>query len=138
MFDTSLMVTAIRSPAGASRRLLTAALQRKLTLVVSVPLMIEYEAVMTRPEHLEASNMTVEHVEKLLDSVTAVAERVRVAFRWRPVLHDPNDDMVLEAAVNGQARIISTFNRSDFGNAALFGIEILSPREAWLRLESET
>ncbi|MER9560026.1 PIN domain-containing protein [Mesorhizobium sp. M0323] len=52
LLDTATMVAAIRSDAGASRQLLVAALERRLTLIASVTLMIEYEAVMTRPEHL--------------------------------------------------------------------------------------
>ena len=47
VLDTATMVAAIRSGAGASRRLLTAALERRFTLLASVPLMIEYQAVMT-------------------------------------------------------------------------------------------
>jgi hypothetical protein len=56
--------------------------------LVSVPLLIEYEAVMTRPEHLRAARLTTEDVGVLLDAVAAVAERVRLAFLWRPVLPD--------------------------------------------------
>jgi predicted nucleic acid-binding protein len=47
ILDTATMVAAIRSDAGASRRLLAAALQSQFTLLASVPLMIEYQAVMT-------------------------------------------------------------------------------------------
>jgi hypothetical protein len=36
----------------------------------SVPLMIEYESVMTRPVHLEASRLSHEDVQVLLDAVT--------------------------------------------------------------------
>jgi predicted nucleic acid-binding protein len=50
------------------------------------------------------------------------------------MLRDPDDDMVLEAAVNGRADAIVTFNRRDFGPAAQFGIEILSPGAAVARL----
>ncbi|WP_208604627.1 PIN domain-containing protein [Mesorhizobium qingshengii] len=54
LLDTASLVAAIRSDAGAARQLLAAALERRLTLIVSVTLMTEYQAVMTRPEHLEA------------------------------------------------------------------------------------
>ena len=43
----------------------------------------------------------------------------------------PMIEMVLEAAVNGQASAIVTFNRRDFADAAgQFGIEILLPKQA--------
>jgi predicted nucleic acid-binding protein len=131
------MVAAIRSDSGASRRLLRAALEgRGLRLLVSVPLLIEYEAVMTRPEHLRAARLTTEDVDVLLDAVAAVAERVRLAFLWRPVLPDADDDMILETAMNGRADGIVTFNRRDFEPAnRRFGMVVLSPGDAVRRLE---
>ena len=108
------MVAAIRSDAGASRRLLVAALEQRFTLLVSVALMVEYEAVMTRKQHLVASKLSAEDVGVLLDAVASVSEPVRPAFLWRPSLRDADDDMVLEVAVNGRANAIVTFNRRDF------------------------
>jgi len=129
------MVAAIRSDAGASRRLLVAALEQRFTLLVSVPLMVEYEAVMTRAQHLLASNLSAEDVGILLDAVASVGEPVRTDFLWRPSLRDPDDDMVLEVAVNGRADAIVTFNRRDFRPAReRFGIEVLLPGTAIERL----
>lgn len=54
---TDVMLAAIRRDTGASRRLLVAGLVRGYTLVLSVPLAIECEAVMTRPEHLAAPRL---------------------------------------------------------------------------------
>jgi predicted nucleic acid-binding protein len=141
VLDTAAMVAAIRSDAGASRWLLRAALNRRprVTLLVSVPLLFEYEAVMTRIEHLKAARLSAADVGVLLDAVAAVAEPVRLAFLWRPVLPDIDDDMVLEAAVNGRADAIVTFNRRDFGAAAeQFGIPVLLPGEAIERLEKRS
>ena len=132
------MVAAIRSDAGASRRLLAAALERRFTLLASVPLMIEYQAVMTRPEHLDASGLSAADADVLLDAVATVTEPVRLAFLWRPAARDPDDDMVLEAAVNGSADAIVTFNARDFRAAAgRFGVRVLVPGEAWKALETE-
>jgi putative PIN family toxin of toxin-antitoxin system len=139
VLDTSTMVAALRSDAGASRRLLVAALERRITVLASVPLMIEYEAVMTRPEHLEAARLSLEDLGVLLDAVAAVTEPVRLSFLWRPIVRDPDDDMVLEAAVNGRADAIVTFNRRDFDKGARrFGIGVLSPREALRQLEDQS
>jgi len=138
VLDTTAMVAAMRSNVGASRWLLHSALeqQRGLTLLVSVPLLIEYEAVMTRPEHLRTARLSARDVAVLLDAVAAVAEPVRLAFLWRHTLPDPNDDMVLEAAVNGRADGIVTFNGRDFTLAPKqSGIAVLLPGEAMKRLE---
>ena len=76
----------------------------------------------------------MEDVEGVLDGLAAVGRRVRLASRWRPALADPNDDMVLETAVNGQAHAIVTFNERDFNPvAARFGCRVMRPGE-FLRL----
>ena len=139
LLDTAAMIAAIRSDSGASRRLLRAALQGQgVTLLLSVPLLIEYEAVMTRAEHLSAAGLTVGEVGSLLDAVAGVAERVRLAFLWRPLLPDIDDDMVLETAVNGRADAIVTFNRRDFALATeQFGIAVLASAEALSRVGKE-
>jgi putative PIN family toxin of toxin-antitoxin system len=137
VLDTDVMIAAIRSDAGASRRLLSAGLRRRILLLISVPLVLEYEAVMTRPEHLEAAGLTNGEVNVLLDTVIATAEPVRLAFLWRPSLKDPDDDMVLETAVNGRADRLVTFNRRDFGTVGLqFGIVACSPGDAVKLLEN--
>jgi predicted nucleic acid-binding protein len=74
VLDTTAMVAAIRSDAGASRRLLVAALERQFTLLVSVPLLIEYQAVMTRPEHLVVAGLSPDDIGALLDAVALVSE----------------------------------------------------------------
>jgi putative PIN family toxin of toxin-antitoxin system len=139
VLDTAAMVAAIRSDSGASRHLLRAALERGVvTLLVSVPLLIEYEATMTQPEQLTAAGLTADEVGRLLDAVAAVAESVTLAFLWRPLLPDADDDMVLETAVNGRADGIVTFNRCDLAAAEReFGIEVLSPGDALRRLEKD-
>ena len=140
MLDTTVLVAAIRGGAGASRWLLRAALERRrgLTLLVSVPLLIEYEAVVTRAEHLAASGLSTADVGVLLDAVAAVAEPVRLAYLWRPTLPDADDDMVLEVAVNGRADGIVTFNLSDFVRPAKqFGVKVMRTGEAVKRLEQK-
>ncbi len=65
-----------------------------------------------------------------------LAEPVKTHFLWRPQLRDPNDEMVLEAAVNGRADAVVTFNVRDYGDAASrFGVEVLLPREAIARIK---
>ncbi len=56
-------------------------------------------------------------------------------FLWRPQLHDPADKMVLDAAINGAADALVTFNRQDFGQVpGRFGIALLLPQEALRKL----
>jgi predicted nucleic acid-binding protein len=108
----------------------------ELTGVATVAMMAEYEAVLKRPEHLAAANLTTEQVDNFLDALAALFVEVVPYFLWRPVLKDPDDEIILEAAVNGQAKVIITFNTRHFSSGArLFGIEALKPSEALRRFK---
>jgi predicted nucleic acid-binding protein len=63
VLDTAVIVAGTRSGAGASRQLLLAALERRFELLLSVPLTLEYEAVLKRPQHLAASGATIREIE---------------------------------------------------------------------------
>ena len=62
----------MRSNRGASRRLLPAALEKGFDLLLSVPRMIEYEAVLNRAENLTASGVTETEVRDTLDELVPV------------------------------------------------------------------
>ena len=137
VLDTDVVVAALRSPTGASAALLLAALDRCVTLVANVPLVVEYEAVCSLAEHQQAAGVSAADVQVFLDGVAALIEPVETHFRWRPRLRYPADEMVLEAAVNGRADVLVTFNRRDYGAIPLqFGIEVLRPRDALRRIAS--
>jgi len=106
-------------------------LARKFTLILTVPLVLEYEAVLRREEHRKVHGLTVPQLDEVINSLVRVAEPVRIRFLWRPLLTDPRDDMVLESAVNGRADLLVTFNQKDFVAAAKgFAHETLRPSEA--------
>jgi predicted nucleic acid-binding protein len=137
--DTDVLVAAVRSDRGASRVLLTAALERRYPVLASVPLMLQYESVLTRSDHLIAAGISVADAELLLDAIALVATPVRISYLWRPMLPNPDDDLVLETEFNGHAEAVVTFNRRHFEPAAArFGIEILVPAEAVRRLEGRS
>ena len=129
--DTDALVAAMRSPSGASAAILRAVRRDKATLLLTVSLALEYETVCHRAEHRIAAGLSERQVEIFVDAVVAMSQPVETHFLWRPQLRDPNDEMVLEAAVNGRADILVTFNLRDFGlGPARFGIEALLPRDA--------
>ena len=104
-------------------------------MLSSVPLFIEYEAVLSRPEHRSAASASSVEIETVLDALALLVEPVRIAYLWRPRLRDAADDMVLEAAANGRADAIVTFNKADLGaSPAQFGIDIVTPADILRRL----
>lgn len=129
--DTAVVVAGMRSPKGASAALLKAALDGRIQLLANVALVIEYEATCLRPEQARAAGLRRGEIAKFLDALAALIEPVETHFLWRPQLRDVADEMVLEAAINGRADAIVTFNLRDFDGAAQrFGIDLWLPRDA--------
>jgi putative PIN family toxin of toxin-antitoxin system len=137
VLDTNVIVAAMRSPRGASAALLGAALDNKVTILASVPLFFEYDAKCTSIEHWTAACLTEDQAHIFVDGLAGLIEPVKTHYLWRPMLRDPNDEMVLEAAVNGRSEAIITFNLRDFGTAPeTFNIEVLTPSVAIRRIRN--
>jgi putative PIN family toxin of toxin-antitoxin system len=138
VLDTDVIVAALRSPSGYSAALIGAALDHQIVILASVPLFFEYEAKCTSPVHWAAAGLTREQAHIFVDGLAALIEPVKTHYLWRPFLRDPNDEMVLEAAVNGRADAIVTFNLRDYGAIPeKFGIEVLIPATAIRRVNNE-
>jgi predicted nucleic acid-binding protein len=105
-------------------------------MLLSVALALEYEATCLLAEHRLASGLGASEIRVFLDRLISMAEPVQVHFRWRPQLSDAGDELVLEAAVNGRAQAIVTFNERDLREAKRsFGIEVIRPAEVLRRIE---
>jgi predicted nucleic acid-binding protein len=138
VLETDVRVAPFCSDAGASHQVLEAARARRFNPLLSVPLMLEYESVLTRPEHLAASEASREDVSAVLDVVASMAKRVELVIRTRPFLPDPNDEMVLDTAIIGRADAMVTFNDRDVRPAATrFRCSVLRPLEGGRLLAEE-
>jgi putative PIN family toxin of toxin-antitoxin system len=138
VIDTDVVISAMRSPTGASAALLREVAEGRVTMLLNVPLSTEYEAKCTAAEHVLAAGLSREKAQVFVETLIGLAEGVQSYFLWRPLLRDPDDEMVLEAAVNGRADAIVSFNHKDFGNVpASFGIAVLKPHEALRSLRHE-
>lgn len=131
VLDTSVLVAAWRSRTGASFALLRHLRKGDFEIAVSVPLVVEYEAVLMRNV---LPPLTALDVEAFIDYLCLVATRQEIFFLWRPLLRDPQDDMVVEVAVAAECDAIITHNVRDFGPASRFGLQVLTPAAALLTL----
>jgi putative PIN family toxin of toxin-antitoxin system len=127
VLDTCVIVAAVKSRAGASRVLVELVASGGVETVITVPLVNQYEEVLYRPAN-RIKEWTDDRLAKLVNSLLAASEWVNPRFSYRPTLQDEGDELVLEAAINGRADIV-TFNVRDFEPASQFGIRILRPGE---------
>jgi predicted nucleic acid-binding protein len=94
---------------------------------LSVPLFLEYEEVLKRPN--AGLILTAQEIDDILSYLCAEANRREIFYLWRPVLPDPKDDFILELAVESEANFIVTFNIKDFAGAEQFDVGVVTPRE---------
>ena len=126
VFDTNVLVAAVRSRHGASNELLSLVGQGKFITVVSVPLVLEYEDAVMR--QVSDVPYTAEELYEIIDFVCAHSEPQAIYYLWRPYLSDPGDDHVLELAVAARCDTIITFNVRDFAGTERFAIQVQTPR----------
>jgi putative PIN family toxin of toxin-antitoxin system len=127
VIDTNVLIAALRSRRGASFKLLSLIGRGYFEYAVSVPLVIEYEEVALR--QAAELDVSLNAIHAILDRLCFWAEKRQIFFLWRPHLVDPEDDMVLELAIESRARYILSYNTRDFGNLEQFGIDVLTPKE---------
>ena len=135
VLDTDVIIAAMRSPSGASAALLGLIMNKRAIILASVPLFFEYEAKCTDPVHWTAAGLNRDQAILFVNGLASLIKPVKTHFLWRPTLNDPNDEMVLEVAVNGQADTIVTFNLKDYGSVPnTFNIDVLNPSDALRRV----
>ncbi len=137
VIDTSVVTSAFRSRRGAANALLLAIADGAIQVLATPALFLEYEDVLKRSEQREVSGLSLADVDQILSDIAALIEPVQVHVSWRPQLRDPNDEMVLEAAVNGRANVLVTHNIRDFAEMEdRFGIRVLTPGRVLEELRS--
>lgn len=130
--DSNVIFAGLYSSRGASRQILLDIRHNKILPILTVALYEEYADVIRR-EPLSLSSSDSDIVLEFLCGRSVLQE---VFFLWRPFLIDPNDDMVLEAAVAGNAKFIISHNIKDFAGIEKFGIEVITPKEYLARKET--
>jgi putative PIN family toxin of toxin-antitoxin system len=126
VIDTNVFISALRSRRGASYRLFTMLERADIEINISVPLIVEYEDAAKRIAR--EVGLTHNDIDDVLDYICSIAQRRKIHFLWRPFLKDPQDDHILELAVESECKFIVTHNVRDFSGAEQFGIRVVTPK----------
>ena len=127
VLDTNVLLSGLKSNRGCSYKILELLPDKRFTVCVSVPLILEYELVLLK--FRESIGMSESDITSVLDYLCLVGRKTNIYYLWRPFLKDPFDDHILEVAVSSKSNYIVTHNTKDFQNVDQFGIRALSPKE---------
>ena len=122
--DTNVIVSGLLNPYGIPAEILRLLLAGELIPIYDARIISEYREVLYRPKfkfNIESINVLVKEIEVIGSLVLPVS--------IKSSLPDPDDNIFLEAAIAGDAKIIITGNKSHFPKKLCSGINVFSPSE---------
>jgi putative PIN family toxin of toxin-antitoxin system len=127
VLDTNVLFAGLRSQRGASYKLLTILNDIRWQLNISTALLFEYEEILKRQQ--AQLGLSLEDIDNVIEAICSIANKRSIFYLWRPILNDPDDDFLLDLAVESQADYIITYNQKDLQPANKFGIKVVTPKQ---------
>lgn len=125
--DTNILVAGLRSRRGASFRLLGILNDARWQINLSVALLLEYEEVLKRESVV--LQLSYEDVDQIVNALASIGNRRAIAYSWRPLSHDADDDFLVELAMNVRADHIITYGLRHLRVLKELGFSVVTPRE---------
>ena len=139
VLDTSVLVSSVLVPNGVPARLLDAWRAQRFVLVTSPPLLAELKSTLSYPRLRRKYPITDAQVDRLADALAGqghlVAGKADVS---RSGIRDPNDEIILACAVDGEADVIVSSDLDLLTLRSYAEIPILKPREILAHLEDRS
>ncbi|WP_044207827.1 putative toxin-antitoxin system toxin component, PIN family [Coleofasciculus chthonoplastes] len=127
VLDTNVLLAGLRSNRGASYKLLTILNNQRWQLNVSTALIFEYEEVLKK--EMTQLGLSLDDINTVVSTICAIANCRTIFYLWRPAALDPDDDFLIDLAVECQADFIITYNKRDLRIAETFGIQLVTAKE---------
>jgi putative PIN family toxin of toxin-antitoxin system len=123
VLDTNVVVSGLLHQKGAPAAILDAATSKQFRCYISESLLDEYREVLTREYLRLDQRRAARFVGNVREVAIVVVPRKKVA-----VARDPDDDRVMECALEAGADFIVTGNIRDFP-AQFHGVRVITPRD---------
>lgn len=133
VIDTNVLISALVFPGGVPEQVYRLAIEGRVTLVTSPPLLAELGRVLT-----EKFGWQDVYLRAALAQIVRIGEIVEPVERVSVLADDPDDDRVLEAAQTAGAAVIVSGDRHLLSLGRWEEIAILSPNEFLANLGSES
>lgn len=127
VLDTNVIIAGLRSSRGASYKLLTILNDDRFQVNISNALLFEYEEILKR--EIFDLGLSLEDIDNIINGICAIANHRDIFYLWRPMAREPDDDFIVDLAVECQADYIITYNKKDLQAAQIFNIKVASPKE---------
>jgi len=122
VLDTNVLISAILF-GGKPRQILEKAIRGEIRLCISEPILEELKGVLRRSKF----DYSPEMIQIILTELTGIAYLVNPSKTIRVVLEDPEDNRILECAVEAEANCIITGDSHLLKLIRYQNIEILNP-----------
>jgi putative PIN family toxin of toxin-antitoxin system len=125
--DTNVLVAAFRSRKGASFEIFDRLRRDEWTAILSNHLVYEYEEILKREAN--ALLLRLDDIDQILNAICARGEEWPLSHNWEPMLSDPDDEPLVQLALESSANVIVTHNTGHLQPAISLGIQVLKPRD---------
>lgn len=127
ILDTNILLAGLRSQRGASYKLLSILNDSRWQLNISITLVLEYEEILKREQ--QQLGLSLEDINDIINTICFIANKRTIFYLWRPLSPDPDDDFLLDLAIESQADYIITYNQKDLQPAEKFDIQVVTPKQ---------
>ena len=125
VFDTNILLSATLWDGSAAQKLLFQCIRKEIQIYSSLEILSEYQKVLERD-----FGYTSKEIEHIMEKVFAFITLIKPAGKVYAVKDDPDDNKIIECAVESDSQYIITYDNHLLKIAAYQGIKIIKPEEA--------
>jgi len=129
VLDTNVFVSGLKSQNTAPGQIIDAWMKKRFILITSPQLLAEIHEVLMRPAILDLLKKTPDEVNEFIKLLLQKIFVTEGKLETDVLKNDPDDNMVLAAALEGQATCFVTGNTKHFPFAEYQGVKIVKPQE---------